>query len=158
MSTVQLPLSAWMAGSVYPPKKIALTYSVHGGGCEPYCFLLTSTIPLLSVLLPSSSVSHVQIFQSYDEMLTSSLHWAVSFPGLLCWAGIPMTDPMEVAGRVGKCELVGECEPVEETKQRDNMWQFPSLQLEIDVKSPGHKLFQIKNPRMYVLSCLPLYS
>lgn len=43
-----------------------------------------------------------------------------------------MTDPMDVAGRVGKCELVGECEPVEETEKRDNMWPFLSLQPEID--------------------------
>lgn len=68
-----------------------------------------------------------------------------------------MTDPMGGAGRVGECELVGEREPVEGTEQRNNMWQFPSLQLEVDVKSPGHKLFQIRNTRMYALSCLPLF-
>ena len=68
-----------------------------------------------------------------------------------------MTDPMEGAGRVGECELVGEREPVEGTEQRNNMWQFPSLQLEVDVKSLGHELLPIRNTRMYVLSCLPLF-
>ena len=56
-----------------------------------YCFLLMTIMPLLSVLLPFSPVSHFQIFQTYDEMLTS-LSWAVSFPGLLCWAGVPVND------------------------------------------------------------------
>ena len=66
-----------------------------------------------------------------------------------------MTDPMEVAGRSGKCELVGEREPVEGTDQRDGMWQLPSPQLEMDVKSPGHKSCQMENTRMCLLPCLP---
>lgn len=89
----------WRAVFILPRKLHRLIQHMVGG-CEAILFLVH--LNHAPFICPSfSPVSHLQIFQSYDEMLTASFSWAVSFPGLLCWAGISMAGPTGGLGREG---------------------------------------------------------
>ena len=138
------------------PRKLHRLTQHTSEDVRPYCSLLMTIQPLLSVLLPFAPVSCFQMSPSYDETLTS-LSWALDFPGPLCGAGLPMTHP--VKAWAGSKRWAGECLWASwRDWTRGKLRRFPSL-----VTGSGWKEPRAQNHSEWIIlecnvrSCLPLY-
>lgn len=123
---------------------------------RPYCFLLITILPLLSVLLPFSPVSCFQMFPSYDETLTS-LSWLLVFLGAL--RGRPSHDPScgSLGGEQRKASCWVRMSQLERLSKGTNL-PVPSRATGSRWKEPraqSHSKWIILECN--VRSCLPLY-